>query len=452
MQEIDSLEQNNLSLENKNMSKDKFVMEGGHKLRGDIEIWGSKNASLPIMAASILNTGELTLDNVSPVKDNIIMAEILKVLGLDVRFLAGDKVLIKGEPKSFTAPYELVSKMRASFELMGPLLAKFGEAEIPYPGGCRIGLRPVDLHIKGFESLGAEVTVEKGFVCAKAKKGLKGAKIHLDKPSVGATRNIMMAAIMAEGDTVIENAACEPEVADLGNFLRLMGAEIEGLGTSTIYIHGKRELKPIDYYKVIPDRIAAGTFIIAGVMIGKELVVKNVEPEHLQSLFIKLREAGVDTFTIGEKEVRIKGAKSWKGIEVTTMPHPGFPTDLQPQMMVFLSLAQGSSIIVETIFENRFLHVGELLRLGAKISIDGRTALIQGVQKLKGAPVEVTDLRAGAALVLAGLVAEGITEVLDVGEHIDRGYVALEEKLSALGAKIERVVYEETQKIHKDSH
>ncbi|HPU44452.1 MAG TPA: UDP-N-acetylglucosamine 1-carboxyvinyltransferase, partial [Dictyoglomaceae bacterium] len=426
--------------------------EGGHKLRGDIEIWGSKNASLPIMAASILNTGELTLDNVSPVKDNIIMAEILRFLGLDVKFLAGDKVFIKGEPKSFTAPYELVSKMRASFELMGPLLAKFGEAKIPYPGGCRIGLRPVDLHIKGFESLGAEITVEKGFVCAKAKKGLKGAKIHLDKPSVGATRNIIMAAIMAEGDTVIENAACEPEVVDLGNFLRRMGAEIEGLGTSTIYIQGKRELKSIDYYKVIPDRIAAGTFIIAGVMIGKELVVKNIEPEHLQSLFIKLKEAGVDTFTIGEKEVRIKGAKSWKGIEVTTMPYPGFPTDLQPQMMVFLSLAQGSSVIVETIFENRFLHVGELLRLGAKISIDGRTALIQGVQKLKGAPVEVTDLRAGAALVLAGLVAEGITEILDVSEHIDRGYVALEEKLSALGAKIERVVYDETQKIHEDSH
>ncbi|ACI19808.1 MAG: UDP-N-acetylglucosamine 1-carboxyvinyltransferase [Dictyoglomus thermophilum] len=424
--------------------KDKFVIEGGHKLRGEIEIWGSKNASLPIMAASVLNSGDLILDNVPPVKDNITMAEILKFLGMEVEFLGGDRLHIKGEPKGWRAPYELVSKMRASFELMGPLLARFGEAEIPYPGGCRIGLRPVDLHIKGFESLGAEVTVEKGYVCARAKKGLKGTKIHLDKPSVGATRNIMMAAVMAEGETVIENAACEPEVVDLGNFLRMMGAEIEGLGTSTIYIKGKKELKPVDYYKVIPDRIAAGTFIIAGVMLGKDLIIKNVEPEHLQSLFIKLKEAGVESFQIKEREVRVKAAKNWKGIEVTTMPYPGFPTDLQPQMMVFLSLAQGSSLIVETVFENRFLHVGELLRLGAKISIDGRTALIQGVEKLKGAPVEATDLRAGAALVLAGLVAEGITEVLDVGEHIDRGYVALEDKLSSLGAKIKRVYYEES--------
>jgi UDP-N-acetylglucosamine 1-carboxyvinyltransferase len=442
MQEIDFLAQNNI-VGDLHVRKDKFVIEGGHKLRGELEIWGSKNASLPIMAASVLNSGDLILDNVPPVKDNITMAEILKVLGMEVEFLEGDKVHIKGEPKGYRAPYELVSKMRASFELMGPLLALFGEAEIPYPGGCRIGLRPVDLHIKGFESLGAEVTVEKGYVCARAKKGLKGTKIHLDKPSVGATRNIMMAAIMAEGETVIENAACEPEVVDLGNFLKMMGAEIEGLGTSTIYIKGKKDLKPVDYYKVIPDRIAAGTFIIAGVMLGKDLIIKNVEPEHLQSLFIKLKEAGVESFQIKDKEVRVKAAKNWKGIEVTTMPYPGFPTDLQPQMMVFLSLAQGSSLIVETVFENRFLHVGELLRLGAKISIDGRTALIQGVEKLKGAPVEVTDLRAGAALVLAGLVAEGTTEVLDVGEHIDRGYVALEDKLSNLGAKIKRVYYEE---------
>jgi UDP-N-acetylglucosamine 1-carboxyvinyltransferase len=446
MQEIDFLELNNIVL-NKSGMKDKFIIEGRHKLKGEIEIWGSKNASLPIMAASLLNSGDLILDNVPPVKDNLTMAEILRYLGLSVEFLEGDKVHIKGEPKGYRAPYELVSRMRASFELMGPLLAYFGEAEIPYPGGCRIGLRPVDLHIKGFESLGAEITVDKGFVCARAKKGLKGAKIHLDKPSVGATRNIMMAAILAQGETIIENAACEPEVVDLGNFLKSMGAEIEGLGTSTIYIKGKKELKPIDYYKIIPDRIAAGTFIIAGIMIGKDLVIKNTEPEHLQSLFIKLKEAGVNSLQIKDKEVRVKGEKAWKGIEVTTMPYPGFPTDLQPQMMVFLSLAQGTSLMVETVFENRFLHVGELLRLGAKISIDGRTALIQGVEKLKGAPVEATDLRAGAALVLAGLVAEGVTEVLDVDEHIDRGYVALEEKLSALGANIKRVSYEEGKKV-----
>lgn len=444
MQEIDSLAQNNFNIEGLMGRKDKFVIEGGHKLKGEIEIWGSKNASLPIMAATVLNSGDLILDNVPPVKDNITMAEILKVLGLEVEFLEGNKVRIKGEPKRFRAPYELVSKMRASFELMGPLLARFGEAEIPYPGGCRIGLRPVDLHIKGFESLGAEIVVDKGYVCARAKRGLKGTKIHLDKPSVGATRNIMMAAVLAEGETVIENAACEPEVVDLGNFLKMMGAEIEGLGTSTIYVRGKKELKPVDYYKIIPDRIAAGTFIIAGIMLGKDLLIKNIEPEHLQSLFIKLKEAGVDTFQIQDKDVKVKASKGWKGIEVTTMPYPGFPTDLQPQMMVFLSLAEGSSLVVETVFENRFLHVGELLRLGAKISIDGRTAIIQGVNKLKGAPVEATDLRAGAALVLAGLVAEGVTEVLDVGEHIDRGYVALEEKLSVLGAKIKRVYYEES--------
>jgi len=440
------LEPNNITL-NKVGMRDKFIIEGRHKLKGEIDIWGSKNASLPIMAASLLNSGDLILDNVPPVKDNLTMAEILRYLGLSVEFLEGDKVLIKGEPKGYRAPYELVSRMRASFELMGPLLAYFGEAEIPYPGGCRIGLRPVDLHIKGFESLGAEITVDKGFVCARAKKGLKGAKIHLDKPSVGATRNIMMAAVLAQGETIIENAACEPEVVDLGNFLKSMGAEIEGLGTSTIYIKGKKELQPIDYYKIIPDRIAAGTFIIAGIMIGKDLVIKNIEPEHLQSLFIKLKEAGVNSLQIRDREVRVKGEKVWKGIEVTTMPYPGFPTDLQPQMMVFLSLAQGTSLIVETVFENRFLHVGELLRLGAKISIDGRTALIQGVEKLKGAPVEATDLRAGAALVLAGLVAEGVTEVLDVDEHIDRGYVALEEKLSTLGANVKRVSYEEGKKV-----
>ncbi|MEN2984084.1 MAG: UDP-N-acetylglucosamine 1-carboxyvinyltransferase [Dictyoglomaceae bacterium] len=415
-----------------------FIIEGGHRLKGEISVFGSKNSSLPIMAASILAGGKLILDNVPPVKDIFTMAEILSYIGLEIN-IGDNQVIIKGEPKNFEAPYELVSKMRASFELLGPLLAKFGEAKIPYPGGCRIGLRPIDLHLKGFESMGAEITVEKGFVYARAKKGLKGAKIYLDKPSVGATRNIMMAAVLAKGETVIENAACEPEVVDLGNFLKAQGAEIEGLGTSVIYITGKNELKSIEYYKVIPDRIAAGTYIIASVMIGKEVLIKNVEVDHLQSLFIKLKEAGVDNFLIKDKKVLIRGAKNWKGIEITTMPYPGFPTDLQPQIMVFACLAQGSSVIVENIFENRFSHVGELLRLGAKISIEGRTAMIQGVSKLIGAPVEATDLRAGAALVIAGLVAEGETEVLEAGEHIDRGYVNLEKEFSNLGAKIKRV-------------
>lgn len=415
-----------------------FIIEGGHRLKGEISVFGSKNSSLPIMAASILTGGKLILDNVPPVKDIYTMAEILNYIGLEINIL-NNQLIIKGEPKIFEAPYELVSKMRASFELLGPLLAKFGEAKIPYPGGCRIGLRPIDLHIKGFESLGAEIIIEKGFVYARAKKGLKGAKIYLDKPSVGATRNIMMASVLAKGETIIENAACEPEVVDLGNFLKASGAEIEGLGTSVIYITGKDELKSIDYYKVIPDRIAAGTYIIASIMAGKEVLIKNIEIDHLQSLFIKLREAGIDNFQLKDKEVLVRGAKNWKGIEINTMPYPGFPTDLQPQIMVFACLAQGSSVIIENIFENRFSHVGELLRLGAKISIEGRTAMIQGVTKLIGAPVEATDLRAGAALVIAGLVAEGETEVLEAGEHIDRGYVNLEKELSALGAKIKRM-------------
>ncbi|MGB9857570.1 MAG: UDP-N-acetylglucosamine 1-carboxyvinyltransferase [Dictyoglomaceae bacterium] len=435
MLEIGYLEQNRLEVY---LLGDSFLVEGGHRLKGEISVFGSKNSSLPIMAASILTGGKLILDNVPPVKDIFIMAEILKYLGLEIE-IGENQVIIKGEVKSFEAPYELVSKMRASFEILGPLLARFGEAKIPYPGGCRIGLRPIDLHIKGFERLGAEITVEKGFVYARAKRGLKGAKIYLDKPSVGATRNIMMGAVLAKGETIIENAACEPEVVDLGNFLKALGAEIEGLGTSVIHITGKSELNSIDYYKVIPDRIAAGTYIIAGVMIGKEVLVKNVETDHLQSLFIKLKEAGVDNFQIRDKEVLVKGAKNWKGIEINTMPYPGFPTDLQPQIMVFACLAQGSSVIVENIFENRFSHVGELLRLGAKISIEGRTAMVQGVPKLIGAPVEATDLRAGAALVLAGLVAEGETEILEASEHIDRGYVALEKELSSLGAKIRRI-------------
>jgi UDP-N-acetylglucosamine 1-carboxyvinyltransferase len=415
-----------------------FIIEGGHRLKGEISVFGSKNSSLPIMSASILIGGKLIIDDVPPVKDIYTMAEILRYIGMEVE-IGENKVVIKGEPKTFTAPYELVSKMRASFEILGPLLARFGEARVPYPGGCRIGTRPVDLHLKGFESLGAEIVVEKGFVYAKAKKGLKGKKIYLDKPSVGATRNIMMGAVLAKGETIIENAACEPEVVDLGNFLIRAGAQIEGLGTSVIYITGKDKLKEVEYYKVIPDRIVAGTYIIAGVMIGKEILIKNIETEHLQSLFIKLREAGVESFQIMNNNVLVKGAKSWNGIEINTMPYPGFPTDLQPQMMVFASLAQGSSVIVENIFENRFSHVGELLRLGAKISVEGRTAMIQGVSKLIGAPVEATDLRAGAALVLAGLVAEGETEVINVDEHIDRGYVALEKELNSLGAKIKRV-------------
>ncbi len=415
-----------------------FIIEGGHRLKGEIAVFGSKNSSLPIMAASILTGGKLIIDNVPPVKDIITMAEILRYIGLEVN-VGENQVIIKGEPKSFEAPYELVSKMRASFELLGPLLARFGEAKIPYPGGCRIGLRPIDLHVKGFESLGAEINIEKGFVYARAKKGLKGNKIYLDKPSVGATRNIMMASVLAKGETIIENAACEPEVVDLGNFLKTLGAEIEGLGTSVIYITGKNELKSIDYYKVIPDRIAAGSYIIASVMIGKEVLIKNVELDHLQSLFMKLKEAGVDNFQLKEKEVLIRGVKGWKGLEINTMPYPGFPTDLQPQIMVFACLAQGSSVIIENIFENRFSHVGELLRLGAKISIEGRTAMVQGVPKLVGAPVEATDLRAGVALVIAGLVAEGETEVMGVDEHIDRGHVNLEKEFSDLGAKIKRV-------------
>ncbi len=415
-----------------------FIIEGGHRLKGEITVFGSKNSSLPIMAASILTGGKLIIDNVPPVKDIITMAEILSHIGLEVS-VGENQIIIKGEPKSFEAPYELVSKMRASFELLGPLLARFGEAKIPYPGGCRIGLRPIDLHVKGFESLGAEITIEKGFVYARTKKGLKGNKIYLDKPSVGATRNIMMASVLAKGETIIENAACEPEVVDLGNFLKALGAEIEGLGTSVIHITCKNELKGIDYYRVIPDRIAAGSYIIASVMIGKEVLIKNIEIDHLQNLFMKLKEAGVDNFQLKDKEVLIRGVKGWKGLEINTMPYPGFPTDLQPQIMVFACLAQGSSVIIENIFENRFSHVGELLRLGAKISIEGRTAMVQGVPKLIGAPVEATDLRAGVALVIAGLVAEGETEVVGVDEHIDRGHVNLEKEFSDLGAKIKRV-------------
>lgn len=417
---------------------EKLIVKGGNRLVGAVKTSGAKNAVLPIIAASILGTTPSHLDEVPMLEDVHTISEVLKCLGLVVECSPEKNVLDidSTEITSYEAPYELVRTMRASFLVMGPLLARIGKARISMPGGCAIGARPIDIHLKGFEALGVKIEQGHGYIEASAPEGLKGTSIYFDFPSVGATENIMMAASLAEGTTILENAAEEPEIVDLANYLNKMGAKIRGAGTDTIRIEGVEKLHGADY-TIIPDRIEAGTYMIAAAMTGGDIVVENVLPEHQKPLIAKLREAGAVVEEDIDK-VRVIGKNPLKAVSIKTLPYPGFPTDMQAQMMAMMVIAEGRSKVTETVFENRFMHVVELNRMGAQISTEGRSAVIDGPCKLTGCDVRATDLRAGAAMILAGLVAEGTTRIGDL-HHIDRGYENIVAKLKNLGADIERV-------------
>ena len=417
---------------------EKLIVKGGNRLVGAVKTSGAKNAVLPIIAASILGTTPSHLDEVPMLEDVHTISEVLKCLGLAVECSPEKNVLDidSTEITSYEAPYELVRTMRASFLVMGPLLARIGKARISMPGGCAIGARPIDIHLKGFEALGVKIEQGHGYIEASAPEGLKGTSIYFDFPSVGATENIMMAASLAEGTTILENAAEEPEIVDLANYLNKMGAKIRGAGTDTIRIEGVDKLHGADY-TIIPDRIEAGTYMIAAAMTGGDIVVENVLPEHQKPLIAKLREAGAVVEEDIDK-VRVIGKNQLKAVSIKTLPYPGFPTDMQAQMMAMMLIAEGRSKVTETVFENRFMHVVELNRMGAQISTEGRSAVIDGPCKLTGCDVRATDLRAGAAMILAGLVAEGTTRIGDL-HHIDRGYENIVAKLKNLGADIERV-------------
>lgn len=417
---------------------EKLIVKGGNRLVGAVKTSGAKNAVLPIIAASILGTTPSHLDEVPMLEDVHTISEVLKCLGLAVKCSPEKNVLDidSTEITSYEAPYELVRTMRASFLVMGPLLARIGKARISMPGGCAIGARPIDIHLKGFEALGVKIEQGHGYIEASAPDGLKGTSIYFDFPSVGATENIMMAASLAEGTTILENAAEEPEIVDLANYLNKMGAKIRGAGTDTIRIEGVDKLHGADY-TIIPDRIEAGTYMIAAAMTGGDVVVENVLPEHQKPLIAKLREAGAVVEEDIDK-VRVIGKNPLKAVSIKTLPYPGFPTDMQAQMMAMMVIAEGRSKVTETVFENRFMHVVELNRMGAQISTEGRSAVIDGPCKLTGCDVRATDLRAGAAMILAGLVAEGTTRIGDL-HHIDRGYENIVAKLKKLGADIERV-------------
>lgn len=417
---------------------EKLIVKGGNRLVGAVKTSGAKNAVLPIIAASILGTTPSHLDEVPMLEDVHTISEVLKCLGLAVECSPEKNVLDidSTEITSYEAPYELVRTMRASFLVMGPLLARIGKARISMPGGCAIGARPIDIHLKGFEALGVKIEQGHGYIEASAPEGLKGTSIYFDFPSVGATENIMMAASLAEGTTILENAAEEPEIVDLANYLNKMGAKIRGAGTDTIRIEGVEKLHGADY-TIIPDRIEAGTYMIAAAMTGGDIVVENVLPEHQKPLIAKLREAGAVVEEDIDK-VRVIGKNPLKAVSIKTLPYPGFPTDMQAQMIAMMVIAEGRSKVTETVFENRFMHVVELNRMGAQISTEGRSAVIDGPCKLTGCDVRATDLRAGAAMILAGLVAEGTTRIGDL-HHIDRGYENIVAKLKNLGADIERV-------------
>lgn len=416
---------------------EKLVITGGKKLTGTVKASGAKNAVLPIIAAALLGSTPSTLLETPNLEDVRTISEVLLHLGVTVQRQEPDSLLIDSTHiTSCEAPYELVRKMRASFLVMGPLLARRGLAKISLPGGCAIGTRPIDLHLKGFEALGAEIELGHGYVEARAPHGLTGARIYLDFPSVGATENILMAASLAKGQTILENPAEEPEIVDLANFLNAMGARIRGAGTNVIKIEGVSELHGATH-TVIPDRIEVGTYMVAAAMTDGDVYIENALTEHLKPVIAKLKEAGVYI----EEDVdgiRVRGTGTLRSVDVKTLPYPGFPTDMQAQFMALMTVARGTSVVTETVFENRFMHVDELKRMGANIKIEGRSAVVEGVPKLFGCPVKATDLRAGAALVLAGLVATNQTEIGYL-HHIDRGYDNLVGKLQSLGADIVRV-------------
>jgi UDP-N-acetylglucosamine 1-carboxyvinyltransferase len=432
---------------------EKIIVRGGQRLTGTVKVEGAKNAVLPVIAATLLaSDGKSVIRDVPTLSDVYTINEVLRNLNAEVVFENNTVVVDASRELKVEAPFEYVRKMRASVLVMGSLLARNGRARVALPGGCAIGSRPIDQHLKGFEAMGATVKVGNGFIEAETEGRLKGAKIYLDFPSVGATENIMMAATLAQGTTIIENVAKEPEIVDLANFLNKMGAKVRGAGTGTLRIEGVDVLFGADH-NIIPDRIEAGTFMVAAAITGGNVLVKGAVPEHLSSLIAKMEEMGVE---ISEEMdgVRVIGPDKLKAVDIKTMPHPGFPTDMQSQMMALLLRAEGTSMITETVFENRFMHVEEFRRMNADIKIEGRSVILNGPSNLQGAEVSATDLRAAAALILTGLVSDGVTRVTEL-KHLDRGYVDFHGKLAGLGADIERVkeadeIFVETEKFVSD--
>ncbi|MFK3455045.1 UDP-N-acetylglucosamine 1-carboxyvinyltransferase [Staphylococcus aureus] len=418
---------------------DKIVIKGGNKLTGEVKVEGAKNAVLPILTASLLASDKPSkLVNVPALSDVETINNVLTTLNADVTYKKDENAVVVDATKTLNeeAPYEYVSKMRASILVMGPLLARLGHAIVALPGGCAIGSRPIEQHIKGFEALGAEIHLENGNIYANAKDGLKGTSIHLDFPSVGATQNIIMAASLAKGKTLIENAAKEPEIVDLANYINEMGGRITGAGTDTITINGVESLHGVEH-AIIPDRIEAGTLLIAGAITRGDIFVRGAIKEHMASLVYKLEEMDVE-LDYQEDGIRVRAEGELQPVDIKTLPHPGFPTDMQSQMMALLLTANGHKVVTETVFENRFMHVAEFKRMNANINVEGRSAKLEGKSQLQGAQVKATDLRAAAALILAGLVADGKTSVTEL-THLDRGYVDLHGKLKQLGADIERI-------------
>ncbi|MBT5472090.1 MAG: UDP-N-acetylglucosamine 1-carboxyvinyltransferase [Nitrospina sp.] len=415
---------------------DKIVIEGGKPLEGTVKMSGAKNAVLPVLAATLLTRGRNIIEGVPKVRDVATMIKLLEDLGAQVESYRNEKIILDtSKADNPEAPYDLVSTMRASCLVLGPLLARLGKARVSLPGGCAIGARPIDLHIKGLEAMGAKISLEQGYVHGKADR-LKGIQFFFDTVSVTGTANLMMAAVLAEGETVLENAAKEPEVVFLADILNRAGAKISGHGTDIITIQGTTSLNPIEC-TIFPDRIETGTFMIAAAITQGDVTIENCMPQHVEPVTLKLQEAQVDV-ELGENKIRVKGKGPIDSVNARTHPYPGFPTDIQAQFMALMTLAQGQSIIMETVFENRFMHVAELKRMGADISLDGHTAIINGVKSLSGAPLMATDLRASASLVLAALAAKGQSIISRV-YHIDRGYVGIEKKLMNLGAQIRRI-------------
>ena len=419
----------------------KYVVKGGNPLVGEVVIGGAKNAALPVLAAAVMTDGCCHIDNVPNVRDINVLLQAMEGIGAGINRINENEVVITGQnmKPDEVVDNEFIRKIRASYYLIGALLGKYKKAQVVLPGGCAIGARPIDQHIKGFEALGATVTIEHGMIKAEAER-LVGNHIYMDVVSVGATINVMMAASLAEGNTIIENAAKEPHVVDVANFLNCMGADIRGAGTDVIRINGKESFGNCEY-SIIPDQIEAGTFMTAAAVTKGDITVKNVIPKHLESITAKLIEIGVEVQEFDDA-VRVVATKRLKPTRIKTLPYPGFPTDMQPQMAITLALSDGISMVTESIFENRFRYVDELTRMGAKIQVEGNTAIITGVEKYTGAEVNVPDLRAGAALVIAGLAAEGITQVNNIG-FIQRGYEKFDEKLRELGGQIQLV---ETEK------
>jgi UDP-N-acetylglucosamine 1-carboxyvinyltransferase len=414
---------------------DKFVIRGGHRLKGEITIGGAKNAALPILVSTLLSSGSSVVRRVPDLRDILTMGRLLKHLGASFHFEKAKATVTTDSVNVFEAPYDLVRTMRASILVLGPLVTRFGRAKVSLPGGCAIGARPVNLHLSGLQKMGAEITLEAGYIFAKAKK-LRGASVYFDTPTVTGTENLMMAAALAKGTTVLENAACEPEVVDLANALLLMGARIQGAGSRLIEIEGVSELKTFSH-DVIADRIEAGTFMAAAGITGGNVLLKGCESKNLDACIMKLEEAGL-TFEDVPSGIRVVGPPRPVAVDIKTMPYPGFPTDMQAQIMALMSVADGTSIIKETIFENRFMHVAEMRRMGADITVEGGTATVKGVQRLNAAPLMATDLRASASLVVAALSAKGETVIRRI-YHLDRGYEKMEEKLRQLGAEVRRV-------------